>query len=188
MGNKPMTKPVWDKAIRMPLLPRILSGLVVAGILGALVLTVRDLARVELQNADMPAPTAAQLAVETPRAKAEWTRVRSALERRLDQTRPLDLGAVWSTRTGQVCGLVNGRGSFGGLSGMLRFYTVAGEPVFHQDVEHLAFQYGWFACTRDRFVAHHAGAEEPGFCGTELGKRRCYTVINGVRQDDKPPG
>jgi hypothetical protein len=98
---------------------------------------------------------------------------------------------VWSTRTGQICGLVNGRGSFGGLTGMVRFYSVQHTPVFHQDVEHLQFQQAWFQCQRDRWVQLHAGAEEPGFCGTELGKRRCYTVrirdrVRTIRELEPP--
>lgn len=171
-----MTRPVWDKPRRMPLLPRILSGVIVVAILGALVFGIVDLMRVEEVNATLPPPTAEQMLVEKPRARAEWGHVRANLKARLNQTNPLDLGAVWATRTGRVCGLVNGRGSFGGLSGMVRFYSVDRVPVFHQDVDHLEFQHGWFECNRDRWVALRDGSEETGFCGTELGKRRCQTV------------
>lgn len=171
-----MTTPVWSKARPMPLIPRIISAVVAVGVLGALVFAAWDLVRVERRNATLPPPTAEQMLVEKPKARAEWSHVRAKLEARLNQTNPLDLGAVWSTRTGQVCGLVNGRGSFGGLSGMVRFYSVDRVPVFHQDVDHLEFQNAWFQCNRDRWVRLHDGVEETGFCGTELGKRRCYTV------------
>ena len=171
-----MSKPVWDKPMRMPLIPRIISGLFVVGILAGLGFWVVDLTRVERQNAALPPPTDAQLAAAKPAARANWNLVRANLTARLHQAKPLDLGAVWSTRTGQICGLVNGRGSFGGLTGMVRFYSVQHTPVFHQDVEHLQFQQAWFQCRRDRWVELHAGAEETGFCGTDLGKRRCYTV------------
>jgi hypothetical protein len=150
-----MSKPVWDKPTRMPLIPRIISGLFVVGILAGLGFWVVDLTKFERENAVLPPPTDAQLAAARPRARAAWNLLRANLTTRLHQVRPLDLGAVWSTRTGQICGLVNGRGSFGGLTGMVRFYSVQHTPVFHQ---------------------LHAGTEETGFCGTELGKRRCYTV------------
>lgn len=178
-----MTTPIWAKPSRMPIIPRVISAAVVIGIIGAAVFTAWDLLRVEQENVVMDPPSAEQLEVETPRAQAEWAVVRANLEARLKQTQPLDLGAVWATRTGQVCGLVNGRGSFGGMSGMKRFYSANRAPVFHQDVDHAAFQYAWFACNRDRWVWLNAGSDEPGFCGTELGKRRCYTVVNGVRRD-----
>jgi hypothetical protein len=171
-----MTTPIWDRPTRMPLVPRIISGIVVIGILGGMGFWILDLARFERENAVLRPPTDAELAAARPRARATWSMVRANLVTRLDQTNPLDLGAVWSTRTGQICGLVNGRGSFGGLTGMVRFYSAQHTPVFHQDVEHLQFQHAWFQCRRDRWVELHAGAEEPGFCGTEMGKRRCYTV------------
>ena len=178
-----MTPPVWARPRRTPLVARLISILVVVGLLGALTYWVVDLVRFERTQAPLPAPTPRQMLEEKPKARAEWSQVRVRLKARLNQTNPLDLGAVWVTRTGQVCGLVNGRGSFGGLTGMTRFYSVDRVPVFHQDVDHLAFQQAWFQCRRDRWVMMHEGSDEPGFCGTELGKRRCYTVVNGVRRD-----
>lgn len=171
-----MSKPVWDKPYRMPLVPRIMSVVFVVGILGGMVFWIIDLAKFERENAVLPPASDRQLVSERPKARAEWGVVRANLKIRLNQTNPLDLGAVWSMRTGRICGLVNGRGSFGGLTGMTRFYSVDQVPVFHQDIDHLEFQRAWFQCQRDRWVELHAGAEEPGFCGTEMGKRRCYTV------------
>ncbi len=165
--------------------PLILSGVAVVGTLSAMLFTGLDLAQFERANAFLPAPTPAQKERFRPRARAEWRIVRANLETRLDQTLPLELGAVWATRTGQICGLVNGRGSFGGLTAMARFYTVDQQPVFHRDVEHLAFQHAWFQCRRDQYVTLHEGTMEPGFCGSEAGRRHCFTVINGVRAD--PP-
>ena len=161
--------------------PLIFSGVAVVGMLGALLFTGFDLASFERDNAFLPRP-GLQLARYRPRAQTEWRIVRANLDSRLDQTLPLELGAVWSTRTGRICGLVNGRGSFGGLSSMVRFYTVDQRPVFHQDVEHVAFQKAWFECRRDQYVALHAGTLEPGFCGSEAGRRHCYTVRNGARE------
>ena len=158
-----MTIPVWDKPRRMPLLPRIFSGVIVVGILGAVGLSVVDLMRVEKVNATLPPPTPGQMLVEKPRARAEWGHVRANLKARLKQTNPLDLGAVWATRTGQICGLVNGRGSFGGLTGMVRFYSVDRIPVFHRDVDHLEFQHAWFECARDRWVRLREGSGGAGW-------------------------
>jgi hypothetical protein len=158
----------------------IISVVAVVGTLAAFLFTGFDLARFERTNALMPSPSSGQHARYRPLAEAEWRIVRTNLETRLKQTNPLELGAVWSTRTGQICGLVNGRGSFGGLTAMTRFYTVDQRPVFHQDTDHIAFQKAWFECRRDQYVMLHAGTEEPGFCGTELGRRRCFNVRNGV--------
>ncbi|UAL09640.1 hypothetical protein [Caulobacter segnis] len=160
--------------------PLVISVVAVTGTLGAFVFTGFDLARFERENALLPSPSRVQMARYRPLAQAEWRIVRANLETRLNQTNPLELGAVWSTRTGQICGLVNGRGSFGGLTAMARFYTVDQRPVFHQDVDHIPFQKAWFQCQRDQYVMLHDGTQEPGFCGTELGRRRCFNVRNGA--------
>lgn len=165
---------------RRLMLPLVFSAVAVAGTLGAMLFTGVDLARFERANAFMPSPSRDQAARYRPLAQTEWRIVRANLESRLNQTNPLELGAVWATRHGQICGLVNGRGSFGGLSSMVRFYTEGQRPVFHQDAEHVLFQRNWFECRRDQYVMLHAGTEEPGFCGSELGRRRCYKVVNGV--------
>ncbi|WP_299017460.1 hypothetical protein [uncultured Caulobacter sp.] len=169
------------RGVRRSWTPLILSAVAVVGTLGAFAFTVADLVRFERDNGVKRQPTSAQRTRYAPIARAEWRQVRANLEARLNQRGPLELGAVWATRAGQVCGLVNGRGSFGGLTAMARFYTVGQRPVFHRDVEHVAFQKAWFECRRDQYVMLHEGAMEPGFCGTELGKRRCFKVKNGVR-------
>ena len=162
---------------------RVISAVTVAGLLAAAAFTTKDLARVERENAVQPPPSPAEAMRERPRAEAEWRIVRARLEARLNQANPLELGAVWLTRDGRVCGIVNGRGSFGGLSSMVRFYTVDRQPVFHRDVDHVAVQRQWFDCRRDPFMTLHEGPTEPGFCSSALGRRRCYAVVNGVRRD-----
>lgn len=159
-----------------------ISTIAVLGALGAMVLTGVDLARFERANADLPPPSREQATRYAPLAQTQWRIVHANLEARLQQASPLELGAVWSTRTGRICGLVNGRGSFGGLTAMARFYTVDQQPVFHRDIDHQSFQHEWFQCRRDPYVMLNQGTMEPGFCGTELGRRRCYAVVNGVRR------
>ncbi|MFY8208205.1 MAG: hypothetical protein ACOVOE_02550 [Caulobacter sp.] len=161
---------------------RVFSTIAVAGAFGAIIVTGVDVARFERAYADLPAATPEQAARYAPLARTNWRMVHANLEARLQQTNPLELGAVWSTRTGRICGLVNGRGSFGGLTAMARFYTVNQQPVFHRDTDHLSFQHEWFQCRRDPYVMLNQGTMEPGFCGTELGRRRCYAVKNGVRR------
>jgi hypothetical protein len=171
------------RKVRRLWIPLVFSAVAVVGALSAMLFTGVDLARFERAQGFLPSPSPEQHARYRPLAQVEWRIARANLEARLNQRNPLELGAVWSTRTGQICGLVNGRGSFGGLSSMVRFYTVAQRPVFHQDVEHVLFQKAWFECRRDQYVMLHAGTMEPGFCGSELGKRRCYNVRNGVREE-----
>lgn len=163
--------------------PLIITSIAVVGTLGGFLYTGFDLALFERAQAFLPRPSPEQADRYRPLARTEWRIVQANLDARLDQTLPLELGAVWSTRTGQICGLVNGRGSFGGLTAMTRFYTVDQQPVFHQDVEHVAFQQAWFQCRRDQYVMLHAGTMEPGFCSSEAGRRHCYSVRNGVRED-----
>ena len=111
-------------------------------------------------------------------ARVRWAEVKPRLVTRLRQPNPLELGAVWTTRGGRVCGLVHGWGSFGGLTGMTRFYTQGDEPVFKQDGDGgdggSAFEMEWWACKRDRYAPIHRGSDETGFCPTRLGRQRCY--------------
>jgi hypothetical protein len=70
------------------------------------------------------------------RAQAEtaWAAVQPAMVARLKQSQALEYGAVWATHAGTLCGMVNGWGSFGGLSGMTPFYVWHGRPTFAPDV------------------------------------------------------
>jgi hypothetical protein len=113
-------------------------------------------------------------------ARVRWAMVEPRLIARLQQPHALELGRVWTTREGRVCGLVHGWGSFGGLTGMTRFYTVGDQPVFKQDGGE-DFDYQWWQCKRDHYVIIREGSEETGFCPTKLGQKRCYTVVVGAR-------
>ena len=111
-------------------------------------------------------------------ARVRWAGVKPRLIARLAQPHSLELGKVWARRDGRVCGLVNGWGSFGGLTGMTRFYAQGDEPVFKQDGRP-GFEEEWWACRRDRYVIIREGSEETGFCPTKLGQQRCFDVVYG---------
>lgn len=121
-----------------------------------------DIRRMERSNADMLPPTDAERAVAAPAAAAHWRTVERDLEARLRQGRPLELGAVWSTRDGVICGTVNERHSFGFVSGMLPFYAQGRGAVFGDGDQ--PFRARWFDCRRDRWVVLHAGSDETGVC------------------------
>jgi hypothetical protein len=125
------------------------------------------------------APAAgAQLLRARSMARVRWASVKPRLIARLAQPHALELGRVWARRDGRVCGLVNGWGSFGGLTGMTRFYAQGDEPVFKQDGRP-DFEEEWWACKRDRYVVIREGSEETGFCPTKLGRQRCFDVVYG---------
>ncbi len=125
-----------------------------------------------------PAREGAELIAAKSMARVRWASVKPRLIARLAQPHALELGQVWARRDGRVCGLVNGWGSFGGLTGMTRFYAQGDEPVFKQD-DRPDFEEEWWACRRDRYVVIRQGSEETGFCPTRLGQKRCYTVVYG---------
>lgn len=118
------------------------------------------------------------------RALERWEFQEPRLAHALKQER-LELGAVWTTRGGRVCGLVNGWGSFGGLTGMTRFYTEGDRFVFSARTRE-GFHPIWRACQADRWQVLHAGTEERGFCGTRLGQKRCLTEEGWTRYPPTP--
>jgi hypothetical protein len=137
-------------------------------------------------------PTAAEVAAGRPRAEAKWRVVRAMLVWRLDQRNPLEFGAVWSTRAGVICGLVNGWGSFGGLTGMTRFIAAGDTPAFVEDAPNAEaakrFDTQWTTCRADPWIVLRGGSAETGFCATRVGQQRCVeaqpvnTVVEVQRQ------
>lgn len=121
-----------------------------------------DIRRIERSNADMRPPTVAERAAAAPAAAARWRTVERDLEARLRQGRPLELGAVWSTHDGVICGTVNERHSFGFVSGMLPFYATGRDIVFGDGNQ--PFRERWFNCRRDHWVDLQAGSDETGVC------------------------
>ncbi|MDB5455877.1 MAG: hypothetical protein JWP92_1462, partial [Caulobacter sp.] len=81
-------------------------------------------------------------AAAKPGLQAEWAALNRALAAKLRQGAPLELGQVWATHGRKICGLVNGKGSFGGKTGMVRFYGVGGAPVFQRQIGEVAFAKG----------------------------------------------
>ena len=122
--------------------------------------------------------TGGRLVAARSMARTRWASVKPRLITRLAQPHSLELGKIWARRDGRVCGLVNGWGSFGGLTGMTRFYAQGDEPVFKQDGR-LDFEEEWWACRRDRYVVIREGSEETGFCPTRQGLKRCFDVVYG---------
>ncbi len=122
-------------------------------------------------------PTPAEVAAGRPRAEVKWRIVQAMLISRLDQRGPLEFGAVWSTRTGVICGLVNGWGSFGGLTAMTRFIAVADTPAFVEDAPNAQaaerFNAQWSTCRYDPWIVLRGGSADTGFCATRIGQRRC---------------
>jgi hypothetical protein len=151
---------------------------VMALVVFAVGLMVMFTVRYELKVEPKPPAAGARLFQARSMARVRWAAVKPRLVARLAQPHSLELGKVWARRDGRVCGLVNGWGSFGGLTGMTRFYAQGDEPVFKQDGRP-DFEDEWWACKRDRYVVIREGSEETGFCPTALGRKRCFDVVYG---------
>lgn len=107
-------------------------------------------------------------------ARAAWELTLPALAARLRQARPLNLGGVWATHAGVICGTVEGRHSFTGTVGMTPFYAVAGRPaVFQAESTFESFTPVWRDCLGDHWIALHGGSQKAGWCATDVGRRRC---------------
>ena len=118
--------------------------------------------------------------IARPEAMRAWTHARGVLETRLHQDEPLELGAVWATHSGMICGLVNGRHSFSGLAGMTPFAVDGDRAVFALDQSALDFASYWRDCMTDQWIKVREGSMQAGGCATELGQRRCVTVVGGA--------
>ena len=114
--------------------------------------------------------------VARPEAMRAWAHAQDVLVRRLHQGEPLELGAVWATHSGMICGLVNGRHSFSGLAGMTPFAVEGDHAVFALDQSALNFASYWRDCMTDQWIPVRDGSMQAGGCATELGRRRCVTV------------
>ncbi len=116
-------------------------------------------------------PTRAEVIAATPKAEADWRIVRARLARRLYRppfdVAPMELGAVWATRSGRICGLVNDQQA--GVDNMTRFYTVGLTPML-QDDDLFRFFNEWMTCLGDYWVDLHPGTEKTGLCASPRGR------------------
>ena len=162
------------KAIAFSIFDMLVTGLIVLGVGLILIFFIQYEMEVEPKRL----ATGARLVAAKAMGRVRWASVKPRLIARLAQPHSLELGRVWARRDGRVCGLVNGWGSFGGLTGMTRFYAQGDEPVFKQDGRP-SFEEEWWACERDRYVIIREGSEETGFCPTKMGRERCFDVVYG---------
>lgn len=153
------------------LMSRAMDVTALLGLTTVLVVFFHDVARREIANSASSAPRLPNTAISRETVRKDWPHVQQRLAGALRQSR-LELGAVWATRTGRVCGLVHGWGSFGGLVGMTRFYSVGDSFAFSINPP-ADFYPNWRQCDGDHWLVLNSGSEEPGFCATRLGQRRC---------------
>ena len=124
----------------------------------------------------------ADRAAATIRDREAWIGIQRTIIARLNQPRPIELGAVWAMHSGRICGLVNGKGSFGGLTGMTPFFTQGSRVMFSFDLGAAKFDPPWLACSGDSWIPLVSGATTEGYCGTRAGAAHCYMT------DHAPPG
>lgn len=148
--------------------------------IGWLGLTVAVIVYEQIAMLPLPPPTPAQLEAATPGARADWAVVYAQLHRRIPRPPP-ELGRVWATRSGRICGYVNSREA--GVDFMTPFFTVGRRPVLREDDEHLYFR-EWLSCLGDYWVDLHAGTEDTGFCASRHGRS---SVLGELLCDRKPP-
>jgi hypothetical protein len=164
------------KTRRKALAVRLFDIAIMALVVGSVALMVVYIVQYELKVEPKRPATGTRLIAADAMGRVRWASVKPRLIARLRQPHGLELGRVWARRDGRVCGLVNGWGSFGGLTGMTRFYAQDDEPVFKQD-HTTDFENEWWQCKRDRYVIIREGSEETGFCPTRQGRERCFDVV-----------
>ena len=89
----------------------------------------------------------------------------------------LKLGAVWATRTGQVCGLADNWHT--GVDVMMQFYIVDGQVLFRGDEDHESlYVWEWSRYVMDPYVVIHEGNLVTGACATQAGRGACHRAEN----------
>lgn len=110
------------------------------------------------------------------KAEARWRAVRPRVAARIGGQQPLELGAVWMTHKGRICGLVNGGSSFGGLTGMTPFLEEGGRVLFRiTTMDENVWAPAWRECVGDAWLTLHQGSMQTGYCATKAGQTRCKT-------------
>jgi hypothetical protein len=100
-----------------------------------------------------------------PAAMAQWRIVKARLAARLHDQANLELGAI--------CGLVNGRSSFGGLTGMVPFFTDGQTIRYALDTPQSQFGDGWSQCMGDTWLQLNPGSYATGICATKHPFKSC---------------
>ena len=107
-------------------------------------------------------------------AKVRFPLIHAAIVKRLAQPHPIELGAVWATHSGRICGLVNGEGSFSGLTGMTPFYADGTRVTFALDSNPDVFDGRWMDCSQDKWIMIVDGTTVEGICGVKAHAARCH--------------
>jgi hypothetical protein len=144
---------------------------------GFVVALVIVLVVVGLTVAGVRAKDAYDKAQAAPQAQAHWRVVKAQVARRIANGQyPLELGAVWATHRGRICGLVNGGSAFGGLTGMMPFFQDGPGVRYKLDTDQQTFADGWRECNDDIWLELERGSYEVGYCATRKGQSRCHLV------------
>jgi len=155
-------------------------GAVAGGVmLGLVLLLTVMIVREQIALLPPRPPTPAESAAARPWATHDWQVVAARLQTRFSD-KPLELGEVWATRTGRICGVVDERKS--NTDDMERFYTTPDLRPHMQDENLYAFIGVWGQCLDDRWVELHAGSEQTGLCASARGRSsilaRTYLCVN----------
>jgi len=121
--------------------------------------------------------------VATREARARFPIIRAAIVKRLNQPHPIELGAVWAMHSGRICGLVNGEGSFSGLTGMTPFYADGTRVTFALDAPPDTFEGPWVACSQDMWIVVVGGSTEEGICGVKAHADKCHYIERRKTED-----
>ncbi len=142
-----------------------LASLVMVGmIVATAVLAVRD----QLSLFPPPPPTPAETAAARPQATRDWAMVAARLQARFDD-KPLEVGEVWATRTGRICGFVDARRT--NTDNIQPFFTTPDLKPHMKGDDLWAFMGVWKGCLDDRWVELHVGTEQTGFCASARASR-----------------
>ena len=145
---------------------RLAAPVVSALALGWIALSVGVIVADQIRQLPPRRPTPAERAAATPAAQAKWRIVSARLARRLTY-RPADYGAVWSARSGRICGVVTRLDS--GVYFRERFYTDALTPYFPDDDDD-RFVPAWLDCVGDHWVDLKIDSDDLGFCAVPRNK------------------